>query len=77
MTTAHTADVVLDAIERRAGRVCAPAWVQPMLTARGLVTSLMDDMMLSNPRIAAAIREAEHRNTPVGSPRLEELERTS
>lgn len=59
MSTEATARAVLDGIERRAARVCAPAWVLPMLSARGIVTAVMDQMMLTNPRVAAAIEGAE------------------
>jgi NAD(P)-dependent dehydrogenase (short-subunit alcohol dehydrogenase family) len=71
MSTEAAARTVLDGIECRAGRVCAPAWVQPMLTARGLVSSVMDEMMLGNPQIAGAIREAERRKRTAASSRRE------
>jgi NAD(P)-dependent dehydrogenase (short-subunit alcohol dehydrogenase family) len=61
MSTETTARTVLDGIEHRAARVCAPAWVSPMLSARGIVTAVMDQMMLTNPRLAAAIEGAEQR----------------
>jgi NAD(P)-dependent dehydrogenase (short-subunit alcohol dehydrogenase family) len=51
--------VLIDGIERRAGRVGAPGWVLPMLAMRGLTTTLMDEAMLRNRRLSQAIARAE------------------
>lgn len=55
MPVADAARAVLDGIQRRAGRVTAPAWVAPMLAMRGLTTALMDDLLLHNRDVAAAV----------------------
>ncbi|ULP37236.1 short-chain dehydrogenase/reductase [Mycolicibacterium rufum] len=59
MTVGAAADAVLDAIERRAPRVSAPAWVRPLLAARSLTTSVMDEVLLHNRGVQAAISRAE------------------
>jgi NAD(P)-dependent dehydrogenase (short-subunit alcohol dehydrogenase family) len=61
MPLQDAARAVLEGVERQAPRVCAPAWVLPMLSLRGIVTAAMDQMMLTNPRLAAAIDGSEQR----------------
>jgi hypothetical protein len=51
--------VLIDGIERRAGRVGAPGWVLPMLAVRGFVTTVMDEAMLRNGRLSRAIDQSE------------------
>ena len=62
------ARAVIDGIERRSPRVGAPDWVLPMLALRGLVTTVMDDVMLHSPGLARVISRAEveaaRRSTP-------------
>jgi NAD(P)-dependent dehydrogenase (short-subunit alcohol dehydrogenase family) len=55
------ARAVLDGIERRASRVGAPAWVLPMLAMRGMVTTVMDEVMVHSPQLMRTIRGAEQR----------------
>jgi ApbE superfamily uncharacterized protein (UPF0280 family) len=52
---------LIDGIERRASRVGAPAWVLPMLAVRGVVTTVMDEVMIRNGRLSDAIRQSETR----------------
>ena len=59
---ADAAAAVLDGIERRAGRVGAPRWVLPMLAVRGFAGPLMDELMLNNRRLSAAIERSEQRS---------------
>jgi hypothetical protein len=47
-----------------------------MLSARGLLTTLMDEMMLGDPRLAAAIEDAERRKGSEAIPRPQDAERT-
>lgn len=56
---AEAARVVLDGIERRAARITAPAWVAPMLAMRGITTTVMDDLLLNNRAVAAAVSSAD------------------
>ncbi|HEY7051176.1 MAG TPA: short-chain dehydrogenase/reductase, partial [Mycobacterium sp.] len=53
------ATAVLDGIQRRAGRVAAPAWVSAMLATRGVTTAVMDDVMLHSRDVARAVDSAE------------------
>jgi len=53
------AAAVLDGVSRRAGRVSAPGWVTPMLLLRTVTTTLMDDVLLHNSDVAAAVGSAE------------------
>ena len=55
----QAAAALIDGIQRRAARVGAPGWVLPMLTVRGITTTLMDTMMLNNSRLSSAIARAE------------------
>ena len=57
----QAAAAVMRGIEHRAGRVGAPGWVLPMLAVRGVVTALMDEAMLRNRSLSAAIQRAEQR----------------
>jgi NAD(P)-dependent dehydrogenase (short-subunit alcohol dehydrogenase family) len=60
---------LIDGIERRAARVGAPGWVLPLLAVRGLATTVMDEYMIRNGRLSAAIRRSEERHQAVASPR--------
>lgn len=53
------ARALLDGIERRSPRVGAPDWVLPMLALRGVVTTVMDEVMLHSPGPARVISRAE------------------
>lgn len=59
MTAEAAAAAVLDGVERRASSVTAPAWVGPLLATRSLFTAVMDDVLIHNPRVNDAIRDAE------------------
>ncbi|MEH3139291.1 MAG: short-chain dehydrogenase/reductase [Mycobacterium kyogaense] len=59
MTAAEAADAMLDAIERRAPHVSAPAWVRPLRALRSVTTAVMDDVLLHNRNVQAAITAAE------------------
>ncbi len=59
MTVAAAADAVLEAIERRAAQVSAPGWVRPLLALRTVTTTVMDDVLLHNRGVQAAITRAE------------------
>ncbi len=48
-------------IERRAARVGAPGWVLPMLAVRSAATTVMDQIMLHNPRLSNTIDRGEQR----------------
>src|SRR5207245_1656876 len=50
---------LIKGIERRSPRVAAPGWVMPMLRARGLVTVVMDELMLHNRGLARVISATE------------------
>lgn len=50
---------MLDSIERRAPSVSAPAWVRPLLALRSVTTAVMDDVLLHNRNVQAAITAAE------------------
>ncbi len=50
---------LINGLERRAARVCAPAWVSPMLHLRGTLTNAMDEVLIRNRAPAAAITQAE------------------
>lgn len=50
---------LINGLERRAARVCAPAWVSPMLHLRGALTSATDEVLIRNRALAAAITQAE------------------
>jgi NAD(P)-dependent dehydrogenase (short-subunit alcohol dehydrogenase family) len=60
---------LIGGIERRAARVGAPGWVLPLLAVRGLATTVMDEYMIRNGRLSAAIRRSEERHQAVASPR--------
>lgn len=53
------AAAVLDGVARRAARVSAPAWVGPMLALRTVTTTVMDDVLMHNREVAAAVGNAE------------------
>lgn len=55
------AAAVVDGIGHRAGRVCAPGWVEPMLWLRGIATAVMDTVMMRNRALLTAIVRAEQR----------------
>jgi NAD(P)-dependent dehydrogenase (short-subunit alcohol dehydrogenase family) len=59
ISTQAAGRAVLDGVERRASRVGAPAWVLPMLAVRGIVTTVMDDVMIHNAKLSRAISGAE------------------
>jgi NAD(P)-dependent dehydrogenase (short-subunit alcohol dehydrogenase family) len=59
MPVAEAAAAVIDGIEHRSPRVTAPAWVSPMLTFRGITTTLMDELALHHPGVARAINRVE------------------
>lgn len=59
MTVTEAAEAMLDSIERRAPRVSAPAWVRPLLALRSVTTAVMDDVLLHNRNVQAAISAAE------------------
>jgi NAD(P)-dependent dehydrogenase (short-subunit alcohol dehydrogenase family) len=59
MPVTEAASTVIDGIERRSPRVTAPAWVSPMLTFRGITTTLMDELALHHPGVARAISRVE------------------
>lgn len=50
---------LINGLERRSASVCAPAWVSPMLHLRGALTSAMDEVLIRNRALAAAITQAE------------------
>ena len=50
---------VIHGIETRAGKIGAPAWVLPLLRARGLVTTVMDEVMIRNATLTRVIGEAD------------------
>ncbi|GAA1481349.1 SDR family oxidoreductase [Gordonia sinesedis] len=55
------AAAVIDGARRRSARVCAPGWVEPMLWMRGIVTFVMDEMLMRNQALLTAIVRAEER----------------
>ena len=59
MAVDDAAAAVLSGIERRSPRVSAPAWVAPLLAARSLTTTVMDQVLMTNPGVARAISAAE------------------
>lgn len=59
MAVEDAAAAVLAGIERRASQVSAPAWVAPLLAARSLTTTVMDQVLLTNPSVARAVGAAE------------------
>lgn len=59
MPVTDAAAAVIKGIERRTPRVTAPAWVSPMLTSRGITTTLMDELALHHPGVARAISRVE------------------
>lgn len=59
MTVTEAADAMLDAIERRAPSVSAPGWVKPLRALRSVTTAVMDDVLLHNRSVRAAIVSAE------------------
>jgi NAD(P)-dependent dehydrogenase (short-subunit alcohol dehydrogenase family) len=59
MSVEAAAAAVLQGIEQRAGKIGAPAWVLPMLRARGFVTTLMDEALIRNASLTRVIRDAD------------------
>ncbi|WP_082973893.1 SDR family oxidoreductase [Mycobacterium sp. E740] len=59
MAVEDAAAAVLSGIERRAPQVSAPAWVAPALAARSLTTTVMDQVLMTNPGVARAVGAAE------------------
>ncbi|MFZ0835355.1 MAG: short-chain dehydrogenase/reductase, partial [Mycobacterium sp.] len=68
IAVSEAAAAVLDGVSRRAARVRAPAWVTPMLMMRTVTTALMDDVLLHNPDVAAAVANAESSREPKAGP---------
>lgn len=66
MSVEHAAREVLRGVEQRAPAVAAPAWVVPVLAARGVVGGVMDEFMIASARLAAAVRRAEDQQTGTG-----------
>lgn len=60
----QAAAAVVAGIENRSARIGAPSWVLPMLRVRGLVTTLMDEVLIRNRDLARVISNAETRHTP-------------
>ncbi|NMN93757.1 short-chain dehydrogenase/reductase [Antrihabitans stalactiti] len=50
---------IIGGIERRSAKVASPWWVLPMLQARGVVTTVMDEFMIHNAGLSKAILRAE------------------
>jgi NAD(P)-dependent dehydrogenase (short-subunit alcohol dehydrogenase family) len=59
MPVSEAAAAIINGIERRSPRVTAPGWVAPMLTFRGITTTLMDELALHHPGVARAISRVE------------------
>jgi NAD(P)-dependent dehydrogenase (short-subunit alcohol dehydrogenase family) len=59
MTVGAAADAVLEGVERRAANITAPGWVRPLLATRSLTTSVMDEVLLHNRSVQAAVTSAE------------------
>jgi NAD(P)-dependent dehydrogenase (short-subunit alcohol dehydrogenase family) len=59
LSVEQAAEAVLSGVERRASRITAPAWVGPLLAVRSAATAVMDEILLHNPDVAAAITDAE------------------
>ncbi len=59
ITVADAAAAVLHGTARRSGRICAPRWVGPLLTARSVTTTVMDAALLHNAALSSTIRRAE------------------
>lgn len=59
MSAESAAEALLSGVERRAARVTAPGWVGPLLAARTLTTTVMDDVLMYNPRVNDAVLSAE------------------
>lgn len=59
ISASDAAAAVLDGVSRRAARVSAPAWVRPMLAMRTVTTAVMDDVLMHNREVAAAVGNAE------------------
>ncbi|MEO9137554.1 MAG: hypothetical protein ABI345_00645 [Jatrophihabitans sp.] len=50
---------VINGIESRAARICAPYWVLPMLHLRGIVTTVMDEALVRHAGMSRVVRSAE------------------
>ena len=61
ITVQAAGEAVIRGIETRAGKIGAPAWVLPLLRARGLVTTVMDEVMIRNAALTRVIREVDSR----------------
>jgi len=59
ITPAEAGAVVVKGIEERAPRIFAPRWWRYLSALRGLVNPLLDRRSERDPRVAAAIREAD------------------
>jgi NAD(P)-dependent dehydrogenase (short-subunit alcohol dehydrogenase family) len=53
------AKALINGLERRTARVRAPRWVAPMLSLRGALTNVMDEVLIRNRALAGAIMQAE------------------
>jgi len=62
ITPAAAGAAVVKGIEERAPRIFAPRWWRYLSALRGLLNPLLDRQSERDPRIAAAIREAEQRS---------------
>ena len=58
----QAASAVIAGIENRSARIGAPSWVLPMLRVRGLVTTVMDEVLVRNTALARIISDAESRH---------------
>ncbi len=71
ITPEQAGAAVVRGIEERAPRIFAPRWWRYLSALRGLLNPLLDRRSESDPRIAAAIREAESRqagDAPAAAP---------
>lgn len=58
----QVAAAVIAGIENRSARIGAPGWVLPMLRIRGLVTTVMDEVLIRNRALAKVVSDAESRH---------------
>jgi hypothetical protein len=63
ITPAQAGAAVVKGIEERAPRIFAPKWWRYLSALRGLLNPLLDRRSERDPRIVAAIREAEDRSS--------------
>jgi NAD(P)-dependent dehydrogenase (short-subunit alcohol dehydrogenase family) len=63
ITPTQAGAAVVKGIEERAPRIFAPRWWRYLSALRGLLNPLLDRRSERDPRIAAAIREAEDRSS--------------